>query len=66
MRPGAAVLKMACCERSSCLQYRIIDEILDINLSANRNRDIALEILDCEKSTLFKHKHRTCTNNKEQ
>lgn len=52
-------MRMACSEFSSCLQYRIIEEILDINLSPDRNRDITLEILDCEKSTLFKHKYQT-------
>lgn len=66
IQPRAAIMKMACCECSSCLQYRIIDEILDIHLNANRNRVIALEILDCEKSTLFKHKYWTWANNKEQ
>lgn len=44
-------MKMACCECSSCLQYKVVDEILDINLSANRIRDTALATLDCEKST---------------
>lgn len=66
MQPRAAIMKMASCECSSCLQYRIIDEILDTNLSANRNRDIALEILDCQKSTLLKHRYWTWTKSKKQ
>lgn len=38
IQPRAAIMKMGCCECSSCPQYQKMDEMLDVDFSANRNR----------------------------